>query len=108
MYASFFFILIAGMRTRKISIGRSQKLKRRKKKLERRKNFPKRRFRKMNRRFSVAKRPYVFTVCLSDMSERVQKGGKIPVFGFFRTFAVCITNNEVYEFENRSVGKASA
>lgn len=62
----------------------------------------------MNRRFSVAKRPYVFIVCLSDMSERVQKGGKIPVFGFFRTFAVCITNNEVYEFENRSVGKASA
>ena len=104
----FFFILTADMRTRKNSIGRSQKLKRRKKKLERRKNFPKRRFRKMNRRFSVAKRPYVFTVCLSDMSERVQKGGKIPVFGFFRTFAVCITNNEVYEFENRSVGKASA
>ena len=105
---SLFFILTADMRTRKNSIGRSQKLKRRKKKLKRRFIFSKRRFRKMNRRFSVAKRPYVFTVCLSDMSERVQKGGKIPVFGFFRTFAVCITNNEVYEFENRSVGKASA
>lgn len=62
----------------------------------------------IKRPFRCGDTPFCLSVCLSDMSERVQKGGKIPVFGFFRTFAVCITNNEVYEFENRSVGKASA